>query len=136
MTMNTSPTYTIQQASHQTGLPASTLRYYEDEGLLDSVGRAANGHRRYSESDLRRVVFIQRLKLIGMSIGEIRDFVALYRAGPSTARQRRDILEVHRAAVQAQVDALVEMMRFIDMKIGLYQQEEAQHHEHEISAVG
>lgn len=136
MTMNTPPTYTIQQASRQTGLPASTLRYYEDEGLLDNVGRAANGHRRYNEDDLRRVVFIQRLKLIGMSIGEIRGFLALYRAGASTARQRRDILEVHRAAVQAQVDSLVEMMGFIDMKIGLYQQEEAQHHEYEISAVG
>ncbi|MCU0463105.1 MAG: MerR family transcriptional regulator [Anaerolineae bacterium] len=135
--MNTPPTYTIQQASRQTGLPASTLRYYEDEGLLDSVGRAANGHRRYSEDDLRRVVFIQRLKLIGMSIGEIRGFLALYRAGSSTARQRCAILQAHKAAVQAQVDSLVEMMTFIDMKIGLYQQEEeAQHHEYEISAVG
>jgi DNA-binding transcriptional MerR regulator len=130
------PPYTIQQVSAQTGVPASTLRYYEDIGLLDAVPRAANGHRRYGEADLRRITLIKRLRLTGMSIEAMCDFIALYRGGASTARQRRAILLVHRQQVQARADELCEMLAFIDMKIGLYEAEERTHDEHEISVIG
>lgn len=126
-------TYTIQEISQKTALPTSTLRYYEEMGLLDPVGRAANGHRRYCDDDIRRVEFIKKLRLTGMSIESMRDFLALYQGGASTARQRRKILEAHRQTVQARLDELVEMLGFIDYKIGMYKEEEAQH---EVSAVG
>ena len=54
--MTQAKTYTIQQMAEQTGLTRYTLRYYEDIGLLDSVARASNGHRRYSEADLNRIL--------------------------------------------------------------------------------
>lgn len=126
-------TYTIQEISQKTDLSTSTLRYYEEMGLLDVVGRAANGHRRYSDADIGRVEFIKKLRLTGMSIESMRDFLALYRGGPKTARQRREILEAHRLTVQARLDELVEMLGFIDYKIGLYKDEESRH---EVSVVG
>ncbi len=137
--MNQERTYTIQQVSQKTSLPGSTLRYYEEIGLLEPIERAANGHRRYSEADLRRVTLIKRLRLTGMSVEKMRDFVALYRGGASTARQRREILQAHRQQVQAHVDELLEMLGFIDYKIGLYQEEEAaceREQQYEVSAVG
>ncbi len=137
--MNTQLTYTIQEISEKTGLPTSTLRYYEEMGLLEPVGRAANGHRRYDGTDLGRVEFIKKLRLTGMSLDSMRDFLNLYRGGASTASQRREILEAHRQTVQARLDELVEMLGFIDYKIGLYRDEES-HYEreqrHEVSVVG
>jgi DNA-binding transcriptional MerR regulator len=130
--MNPDTSYTIQQISAETDLPGSTLRYYEEIGLLDPIPRAANGHRRYRQTDLHRVILIKRLRLTGMSIERMIEFVALYRGGNSTARQRREM-------VQARVDELLEMMGFIDYKIGLYEDEEAEYEreqEYEIPFVG
>jgi MerR family transcriptional regulator, aldehyde-responsive regulator len=137
--MNPNSSYTIQEISAETDLPSSTLRYYEEIGLLDPIPRAANGHRRYSQSDLHRVILIKRLRLTGMSIERMIEFVALYRGGTSTARQRREILQAHRETVQARVDELLEMMGFIDYKIGLYQDEEAEYEreqKYEVPIVG
>jgi len=137
--MNQDTTYSIQEVSEATDLPSSTLRYYEEMGLLEPIERAANGHRRYTAFDLRRVNLIKKLRLTGMSIDTMRDFVALYRGGSSTARERREILEAHRLTVQARVDELLETIGFIDYKIGLYQNEEKAHEreqDYEVSVVG
>lgn len=133
--MNAQTTYTIQSVSRQTDLPTSTLRYYEEEGLLLPIARAPNGHRRYTETDVMRVNLIKKLRLTGMTIEAMRVFVALYQGGKQTAAQRRAILEAHRHTVQARVNELVEMLGFIDYKIGLYHDEEREH-EHEVSLAG
>lgn len=126
-------TFTIQVISEITDLPHSTLRYYEEIGLLEPVARANNGHRRYSEADLRRIEMIKKLRRTSMTIDAMRDFVALYRGGTATATQRREILEAHRQKVQAQVDEMLETLDFIDYKIGLYKEEEVNH---EVSLIG
>lgn len=130
--------YTIQEISRIMDLPSSTLRYYEEVGLLDSVGRAANGHRQYTDADVSRLDFIKKLRLIGMSIEQMRDFVGLYQGGKQTAHLRREILQEHRGAVQARMEELLEMLKFIDYKINLYQQEETEldQENHEISIIG
>src|SRR5262249_49487299 len=46
---------TIEQVAECTGLSAHTLRYYERIGLLDPVGRATSGHRRYGTKDKERI---------------------------------------------------------------------------------
>ncbi len=137
--MNSNSTYTIQQVSRKTDLPISTLRYYEEIGLLDPIQRAANGHRRYCDNDLRRIDMVKKLRLTGMSIETMREFIALYRGGTRTARARRETLEAHREIVQSRVDELLETLSFIDYKIGLYQDEEAEHEreqDYEVSVVG
>lgn len=136
--MNQEASYTIQEISRIMDLPSSTLRYYEEVGLLDAVERAANGHRQYGVEDVKRLDFIKKLRLIGMSIEQMRDFVGLYQGGKQTAHLRRAILQEHRLAVQARMDELLEMLQFIDYKINLYQQEEIECEQegHEISTVG
>lgn len=135
--MTSENTYTIQQMATRTGLTVYTLRYYEDIALLEPIARANNGHRRYSEDDVRRVEFLKRLRTIGMSLDEMKHFIGLYREGNATATQRREVLEAHRQAVVEQIEELQEMIGFIDYKIGLYQEEESQYEqestEHEIS---
>jgi DNA-binding transcriptional MerR regulator len=67
-------TYTIAQISEKFGVAASTLRYYEDLGLLRNVERAESGHRIYSEDHIGKLEAINCFKKAGMSISEIRDF--------------------------------------------------------------
>lgn len=116
---------TSKAISELTDISIPTLRYYEQIGLLDRVERAANGHRRYSEDDLRRIDFLKRLRATGMSINEMKYYVDLYRAGDSTLAERREILEAHRQSVKEQIDTLAETLAFLDMKITRYRQEEA-----------
>jgi len=72
MMTQTTTTYTIQEVSAITHLPSSTLRYYEEMGLLEPVERAANGHRRYTDADLMRISFVTKLRRTGMSIDLMR----------------------------------------------------------------
>ena len=130
-------TYTIQQVAGQTGLTSYTLRYYEDIGLLEPIARAANGHRRYSEADIGRIMMLMKLRKTNMSLDDMKYFVNLYREGSETAAERRELLEAHRQVVEAQIEELCEIRKFIDYKIGLYTEEEkANYEQHEVSSIG
>lgn len=67
----------IGDASDKSGLPAKTIRYYEDIGLL-RPDRAGNGYRDYSMSDVHRLRFLQRSRSLGFSVEECRQLLSLY----------------------------------------------------------
>lgn len=67
----------IGQASLKSGLPAKTIRYYEEIELIKPA-RAANGYRAYGESDIHRLKFLQRARGLGFSISECRTLLSLY----------------------------------------------------------
>jgi Cu(I)-responsive transcriptional regulator len=67
----------IGTASKRAGLPAKTIRYYEEIGLLRPA-RADNGYRDYQEQDIHRMRFLQRSRSLGFSIGECRLLLSLY----------------------------------------------------------
>ncbi|WP_417418480.1 Cu(I)-responsive transcriptional regulator [Hoeflea sp.] len=67
----------IGEAADATSLPAKTIRYYEDIGLIKPV-RAANGYRDYDANDVHRLAFIQRSRSLGFTIDECRSLLSLY----------------------------------------------------------
>ena len=67
----------IGQASDATGLPAKTIRYYEDISLI-KPSRANNGYRDYDGKDVHRLAFIQRSRSLGFTIEECRSLLSLY----------------------------------------------------------
>lgn len=67
----------IGEASDATSLPAKTIRYYEDIGLIKPA-RAANGYRDYDDKDVHRLAFIQRSRSLGFTIDECRSLLSLY----------------------------------------------------------
>lgn len=73
MTATATKTYTIKEVSQLFELPASTLRYYEQVGLLTNVGRKGK-HRVYRDHHLGRLGAIQCFKQTGMSIKQIETF--------------------------------------------------------------
>ena len=67
----------IGEAAARSGLPAKTIRYYEDIGLV-APARAANGYRDYGPADLDRLVFLKRARRFGFSIEDCRHLLALH----------------------------------------------------------
>jgi DNA-binding transcriptional MerR regulator len=112
-------TSTIAEVADQTGVTAHTLRYYERIGLLD-VGRHASGHRRFTEHDVERVVFITRLRATAMPIRDIQRYFALAAEGSATEAERLALLQAHRAAVRARLRELEVALDAIERKIARY----------------
>ncbi len=112
--------YTIDQAAERMGITKHTLRYYEREGLLAPVEKAASGHRRYSDEDLGWVRTLQLLRGTGMPIREMKAFVELTRAGDHTVADRLAVLTHYREELRARMAADVERMAFLDHKVTVY----------------
>lgn len=78
--------YTIGDASRVLGMPASTIRFYDKNGLLPHMGRTESGIRMFTEDDLEWVRFIERLKTSGMPLKEIKRYIDLYLEGAPPSR--------------------------------------------------
>jgi DNA-binding transcriptional MerR regulator len=72
---------TIGQFARRAGLNPKTIRYYEEIGLLPPPPRNELGYRLYSDEDLPRLRFVQRAKLLGLSLTEIKQLVDYAAAG-------------------------------------------------------
>ncbi|EIM97911.1 MerR family transcriptional regulator [Paraburkholderia hospita] len=112
---------TIGQVAATTGVSTHTLRYYEQAGLLRSVGRTDAGHRLYAPADLDWLQFVMRLKATGMPIAGMQAFAALRAEGDATYGARRAMLIEHRDAVLARIAELQTNLDAISDKIVFYE---------------
>src|SRR3546814_20030508 len=76
----------IGDVSERSGLPAKTIRYYEDIGLVRPM-RSENGYRDFASHDLHKLAYLGRARSLGFSIEECRTLLSLYddreRSSPS-----------------------------------------------------
>src|SRR5947209_18155860 len=108
---------TIQQVAQQTGLSIDTLRYYERIGLLEPVGRAQNGHRRYTQHDLAWIDLLIGLRNTGMPRTQMVCFAQLRRQGSATLTERRLMLEQHQHSLEQHTQELEQHMAELPQKI-------------------
>lgn len=113
-------TLTIQQVAEATGLSEYTLRYYERIGLIHSIERAKNGHRRYSPNDIGWIDFLNKLRATGMSIQQMQQYAELQRQGDPTLAERVEMLKAHHCKVEARINELCEHLKLINYKIEVY----------------
>lgn len=114
--------YSIGEFANITGLSIYTLRYYEQEGLIVPA-RKANGHRRYSENDIKWAEFIKRLKETKMPIKGIKEYAHLRSEGDSTLYQRMEMLISHRERLKEEIEHLSNHLDKLDEKIEYYKSE-------------
>ncbi len=67
----------IGDVAERSGLPAKTIRYYEDIGLI-RPDRSANGYRSFREAHIHKLAFLGRARSLGFTIEECRALLALY----------------------------------------------------------
>ncbi|MCW2839858.1 MAG: hypothetical protein JWR55_1341 [Aeromicrobium sp.] len=125
-TTTTRTTYSIKDAAMLTGLPASTLRYYESIGVIGPIRRGeTSSHRVYSEEDLDLLTWVACLSATGMSVDDMRSYVANGALGPSAAANQVALLveQERRLALEAEQIAL--RARYVRIKIAYWQAVEA-----------
>ncbi|MCM3203150.1 MerR family transcriptional regulator [Paenibacillus illinoisensis] len=113
-------TYSISEVAKELNLTVYTLRYYDKEGLMPFVERTPSGVRKFKESDIDFLKIIQCLKLTGMPIKDIKDFIEWCSEGDSTLQERYDMFIERKASVQAQMEELRKTMEVIEHKCDYY----------------
>jgi DNA-binding transcriptional MerR regulator len=93
---------TIGKFAAAEGVGVETVRFYQRRGLLAQPERRNSGYREYTEADRWRLAFIRKARLLGFTLGEIRELL-----GPAEARSTDDILR----AAQAKLEAIEEQAR-------------------------
>ena len=113
--------YTIGQVSEMFGLPISTLRYYDKEGLFPELQRAS-GIRRFGEKEIDTLRMIECLKKAGLEIRDIKQFMKWCAEGSSTYPQRRELFLRQKETVEAEIRALERTLDMLRFKCWYYEQ--------------
>jgi MerR family transcriptional regulator, copper efflux regulator len=100
----------IKEVSEISRLPAKTIRFYEDIGLV-RPGRAANGYRRFAERDLHKLAFIGRARSLGFSVEDCRTLLSLYEDRGRASAEVKRIAEDHLGRIEAKIAELEAMKR-------------------------
>lgn len=105
--------YRIGEVAAQTGFPPSTLRYYEDEGLLPEPARTSAGQRLYTDAHVERLRFMARGKRLGLTLEEIAELADAWenQACSITHDQLLELLDAKLAHVH---DEITELTSFAD----------------------
>ncbi|BAH51191.1 MerR family transcriptional regulator [Rhodococcus opacus] len=123
MSARTTPrVYTIKDAAALTGLPASTLRYYESVGVIAPISRGESSrHRVYDEDDLGHLLAIACLAATGMSVNDMKAYVANGQLGAAAAAAQIELLTERRQQLEIEARQIALRHRYVDIKIDYWQ---------------
>ncbi|AQZ54304.1 MULTISPECIES: Cu(I)-responsive transcriptional regulator [Alphaproteobacteria] len=98
----------IGDVAERSGLPAKTIRYYEDIGLVKPL-RSANGYRSFRDRDVHKLAFLGRARALGFSIEDCRNLLKLYEDDDRTSSEVKQIAEVQLDRIDRKIAELTEM---------------------------
>lgn len=113
--------YTVGEMAKLLGVPASTLRYYDKEGLLPFVERSPGGIRVFQDKDYEWLQVISCLKKTGMPLKDIRDFIDMAIQGDETIEPRLTLVQKQRDIVRQQMDDLQKVLDTLEFKCWYYE---------------
>ena len=125
---------TIGQLAKRVNLRTSTLRYYEDEGLLMPTSRSDSGYRLYDEAAEQTLRFIQRAQRLGFALGDIRQLLTFLDSAEPNSDQLVQLAEKRYLAIEKQMTEWLVLRH----EMGLFLQDVHQHthqHNHENAMV-
>jgi MerR family copper efflux transcriptional regulator len=98
----------IGEISKRSGVPAKTIRYYEDIGLIKPE-RTPNGYRVFAETDLHRLSFLGRARKLGFSIEDCRNLIRLYEDETRASAEVKDLAMNHLSRIEEKIAQLQDM---------------------------
>ncbi len=101
----------ISELAGKAGVTSKTLRYYERIGILPAPSRSPSGYRDYRPDVLGRLGFIRAGQAIGLSLGEIRQVVALRDRGATPCDHVYQLLQRRSAELDERIDQLQSLRR-------------------------
>lgn len=113
--------YTVGEMAKLLGVTASTLRYYDKEGLLPFVERSSGGIRMFRESDIEWLRVIGCMKKAGMSIKDIRQYIELALKGDDTIELRLMMFQHQKKVLQQKLEEMQHTMDMVEYKCWYYE---------------
>ena len=112
--------YTMKQACDETGLTYDTLKFYCNEGLIPNVKRDKNNYRVFNDKDIVWIKSLSCLKSCGMSIVEMKEYLALCLKGESTIPERQEILNNKLKELEYKINKIQDSINYIHWKQNFY----------------
>ena len=112
--------YSIGEVANMTGITISALRYYDREGMFPNIERTTGQIRVFSDNEIEALKIIECLKTSGLSIKEIKQFLAWCQEGDRSIEQRRDLFYERMEAVKLQMAELQRTMDVLKYKCWYY----------------
>ena len=112
----------MKQCCEATGMSYEALKFYCNEGLVPNVKRADNNYRVFDEHDVNWIRSLACLKRCGMSIQEMKEYLALCLQGQSTIPERMELLQKYKQNIHERMAELQESLDFIAWKENFYKE--------------
>ena len=112
--------YTMMQVCRELDMTYQTLKYYCNEGLIPNVKRDRNNRRIFDEKDVNWIRDLTCLKRCGLSIQEMKEYLALCLQGESTITLRKEMLARKQEELYSSIKELKESVEYIDWKQNFY----------------
>ncbi|ASR46448.1 MerR family transcriptional regulator [Paenibacillus kribbensis] len=113
--------YSMKYVVENLNITAKTLRFYEEQGILQNVSRDENGRRVYSKQHIDWISFIRCLRETGMSLAKIKQYMDLFGVGNATFLERQEMLVKHKLEVQKKIEEDLRYLEEINYKIAMYE---------------
>ncbi len=113
--------YTIGEMAKLLGIPTSTLRFYDREGMLPFMQRTGGGIRMFSDSDYGYLKLVECLKKSGLSLKDIKDFIGMVLQGDETIEQRLQLFQKRKEEVEKQQIELQNTLDILRYKCWFYE---------------
>ena len=112
--------YSMKEACALTHMTYENLKFYCNEELVPNVKRDKRNYRVFDDHDIQWILSLNCLKNCGMSISEMKEYLALCLKGESSIPERKIILEQKKEALLASIQKLQEAVDYIDWKQNFY----------------
>ncbi len=112
--------FSMKEACALTNMTYENLKFYCNEGLVPNVKRNSRNYRVFDEHDIKWIQSLNCLKSCGMSIAEMKEYLALCMEGECTIPERKVILAVKKESLLQSLAELQKAIDFIDWKQGFY----------------
>ncbi len=112
--------YTMKQACERVGLTYDTLKFYCNEGLIPNVKRDKNNYRVFNDKDIAWIKSLSCLKSCGMSIVEMKEYLALCLKGKSSIPERQEILNNKLKELEHKINKIQDSINYIHWKQNFY----------------
>lgn len=113
--------YTVGEMAKILGVPASTLRYYDKEGLLPFVERTSGGIRMFKEQDYEWLKIIECMKRAGMPIKDIKIYIELALKGDETIHERLELFQKQKQLLEEQLRSMQHTLDVLEYKCWYYE---------------
>ena len=112
--------YSMKEACAMTNMTYENLKFYCNEGLVPNVKRNSRNYRVFDEHDIKWIQSLNCLKNCGMSIAEMKEYLALCLEGECSIPERKIILEKKKEALLQSIAQLQDAVAYIDWKQNFY----------------